>query len=164
MLSSVIHRPLNWDPLLWPHARPQPGKWFSFDHESQVGYISALDLLYTFWKLQWLGPSLWQKSSWIKPDPAILKNRCFLIVLYRGSPGLFFHPSRGRTTRAGLSLPRWPPPWRMSFLSSFACLCFLSWVYGTDSPSSAFPQSKEIRVGIFRLFTSDCFCSESSAV
>lgn len=108
MLSSVIHRPLNWDPLLWPHARPQPGKWFSFDHESQVGYISALDLLYTFWKFQWLGPSLWQKNSWIKPDPAILKTRCFLIVLYRGSPGLFFHPSRGRTTRAGLSLPRWP--------------------------------------------------------
>lgn len=108
MLSSVIHRPLNWDPLLWPHARPQPGKWFSFDHESKVGYISALDLLYAFWKLQWLGPSLWQKSSWIKPDPAILKPRCFLIVLYRGSPGLFFHPSRGRTTRAGLSLRRWP--------------------------------------------------------
>lgn len=46
ILSSVIHRPLKWDPLFWPHARSQPEKLFSFDHESQVGYIPGLNLLY----------------------------------------------------------------------------------------------------------------------
>lgn len=108
-LSSVIHGLLNWDLLFWPRAMPQPGKKFNFDHEYQVGYIPCSDCPNAFWKLQWLGPTLWQKSSQVKHNPANLKTWCFPIISYRGSPVL---PSqqRQRCRNGGLCLPCGPPP------------------------------------------------------
>lgn len=146
--SSIIHGLLNWNLLFWPHAMPQPGKKINFDHEYQVGYVPCSDCPNAFWKLQWLGPTLWQKSSQVKCNPANLMIWCFPVISYRGSPVL---PSQQRQKyrNGGLCLPMWPT----SFSSS--SLRYLLGVYLTGS---SFSQWKELGVRIFGDFLLSVLC------